>query len=120
MRAARELRNVTQSALADLVVEDGLDRHELGKLERGDEKFPLVRTRLDALVRHLRVPERWFTSVDTDLIVGLVPAELSPEQREALRLVLELLPELGRQPVPAPQQRPGGAGGQGRPGGREG
>jgi len=120
IKAARELRNVTQAQLADKFVEDGLDRSVLGKMERYDPDFPLVRSRLDSLVRHLGVPRRWFTSADTDLVVGLVPVEgMPPDQREALRTALQLLEDAARrrdqegQPHPGASDDPGQTGERG-------
>lgn len=68
MKAARQLRGMSQQELNDLFAEDGLEKNEAGRLERGD--LALTANRRYALVRHLRVPERWFTSESVDEIVG--------------------------------------------------
>jgi len=63
IEAARALRNIEQIDLDDLFAGDGLGK-SAGRLERG--KLALTRALLDGLVRHLRVPERWFTTRDID------------------------------------------------------
>lgn len=68
IEAARLLRNLKQTDLGMLFAEDGLNKQEAGRLERGE--LPLTRVRLDALVRHLRVPEAWFTSEDIALSIS--------------------------------------------------
>lgn len=118
IKAARLLRNIDQAQLAEGFVADGLDRHELGKLERG--KFPLTRVRLDTLCRHLQVPERWFTSANTDLVVGLTSeAELSADQRELVVRAARLLAEAGQgnaQAAPPLREVSDGPGQSGEPG----
>jgi hypothetical protein len=69
IRAARILRNLEQKDLDDLFEDDGVGR-SAGFLERGSPRAPLTRARLDSLVRHLRVPETWFTAENVDDIVG--------------------------------------------------
>lgn len=63
--AARTLRGLKQRELADLLQEDGLGKHDVGRLERGE--LILRRVHLDALMRHLRVPEWWFTANEIEL-----------------------------------------------------
>lgn len=63
--AARTLRGLKQTDLAELVHADGLGKHDVGRLERGS--IPLTRALRDSLCRHLRVPEAWFTDPDLDL-----------------------------------------------------
>lgn len=67
VEAARILRGLTQNQLADLVHADGLGRHDVGRLERGD--IPLTRVLRDALCRHLGVTEEWFTEPDVDVLL---------------------------------------------------
>lgn len=68
IEAARLLRNISQTQLDDLFSADGLGK-SAGRLERG--ALTLNRALLDGLVRHLRVPEQWFTSPDIDpLLLG--------------------------------------------------
>lgn len=62
--AARTLRGLKQTELAELVQADGLGKHDVGRLERG--AIPLTRALRDALCRHLRVPAGWFTDEDID------------------------------------------------------
>lgn len=68
IEAARTLRGVSQRELAARLHEDGLGSQELGRIERGD--LPLTRVRIDALCRHLGVPERWFTEPDVDELLS--------------------------------------------------
>lgn len=68
IKAARELRNISQIGLAALMEADGLNKHDLGQIEREKRTMQLVHQ--EALVRHLKVPERWFTSENVDEIVG--------------------------------------------------
>lgn len=66
IEAARILRNIEQVELDGLFDSDGLGK-SASRMERG--KLPLTRARLDALVRHLRVSEDWFTSPDIDAVL---------------------------------------------------
>lgn len=63
--AARTLRGLKQRELADLLETDGLGKHDVGRLERGD--LDLRRVHLDALMRHLDMPEWWFTDERIEL-----------------------------------------------------
>jgi transcriptional regulator with XRE-family HTH domain len=69
IEAARTLRKVSQEDLNKLFARDGIDKLAAGRVERGE--IDMQRVHLDAFVRHLRVPERWFTEPDVDIIVGL-------------------------------------------------
>lgn len=102
LKAARELRGLSQTDLGELFDADGLNRSDPGQIER--LKVTLRRSHVDGFIRHLRVPERWFTADSVDEIVGL---EATPEtqlswiaeQMEALRVetsarVLEVLTRL--------------------------
>lgn len=66
IEAARILRGIEQTDLDALFDQDGLGK-SASRMERG--KLPLTRARLDGLVRHLRVPEDWFTVRDVDSLV---------------------------------------------------
>ena len=68
IHAARVLRGVNQQELNALFAADGLDQEDAGKVERGS--LPMQKVHLDAFVRHLGVPERWFTADNVDDIVG--------------------------------------------------
>lgn len=68
IRAARTLRGLEQAGLDALFAADGLGKQEASRLERGE--LPLTAARRHALVRHLRVPEEWFTEDDVDQVVG--------------------------------------------------
>lgn len=114
--AARTLRNLSQAKLAELFVDDGMPREWLGDLERGDRS--LNRTLVDALIRHLRVPERWFTDPEIDNLVyhdgtpegdrlaaieeqiRLARAETAVRAAEVLKLIEDRLP-----PTEASQHR---------------
>lgn len=63
--AARTLRGLNQKELAGLLQADGLGKHDVGRLERGE--LDLRRVHLDALRRHLQMPEWWFTADTVDL-----------------------------------------------------
>lgn len=71
--AARTLRGLKQRQLADLLEADGLGKHDVGRLERGE--LDLRRVHLDALKRHLQMPEWWFTIQNVELPDDL-PASL--------------------------------------------
>lgn len=73
IRAARELRGLSQDGLGKLVAADGLGIHDVGRIERGE--VTMTRVHRDALIRHLRVPERWFTAENVDEIVGVQMSE---------------------------------------------
>lgn len=108
IEAARVLRGLTQAQLAELLVQDGLGKHDLGRIERGS--MAMQRIHRDAIARHLRVPERWLTEPEVDVIVGLRPDVAT--QTDALGLLERALPDLVpglRQaleaaPSPAPAQ----------------
>lgn len=85
---------MTQKQLGALLEADGLGKHDLGRIERGD--LTMQKVHREALVRHLGVPERWLLNENVDEIVGLtapaVPA-LSPERLEQLDGLLPQLAE---------------------------
>lgn len=94
--AARALRGVTQAQLNKLFEADGLGKHDVGRLERGE--LPLRRIHLDALIRHLRVPEWWFTQDEIEFpdahptfqayvrqVLEVVMEQVRPNWRELLR-----------------------------------
>jgi len=66
LKSAREFRGMTQVRLAELVAADGLDKHTLGKVERG--KMTLLPAYRRAAALHLRVPEPWFTEPNVELM----------------------------------------------------
>ena len=68
IHAARILRRVTQDELEKQLAEDGLDKREAGRVERGELPFRRIHRILFA--EALRVPERWFTAETVDEIVG--------------------------------------------------
>lgn len=79
IEAARILRGLRQVDLSPLLEADGLGKTDLGRIERGE--VPMRRIHRDALARHLRVPEWWFTVEDVDVLVGLQPPpRLTPEE----------------------------------------
>lgn len=100
--AARTLRGITQVELNKLFDADGLGKHDVGRLERGE--LPLRRIHLDALVRHLRVPEWWFTADEIEFpdaqpgFAQIVEAAVRPIVREVLRPLEELAPPDERHP----------------------
>ena len=91
IRAARVLRGISQDELDRLFAADGLGK-SAGRLERGDKRLTLNRALLDGLVRHLRVPEAWFTSESVDALIYPNGETSLPELLEATaaRLRLEL------------------------------
>jgi len=98
IKAARELRGMSQDELGELFDHDGLNKTDPGRIERMDARVPFRRAHLDALCRHLRVPERWFTAADVDEIVGYgTPAqsdqltELAQGQEKLERQMAELV-----------------------------
>jgi transcriptional regulator with XRE-family HTH domain len=85
--AARALRDVSQAELAGQLEADGLGKHDLGRIERGD--LTMMPAHRRALAHHLRLPERWFTDPDTDsLLVFDEPRDVSDDD---LRRAAELL-----------------------------
>lgn len=91
--AARTLRGLTQNQLAALLAEDGLGKHDLGRIERGS--LVMQRVHREAIARRLRIPEWWLTVEDIDVVVGLQPPpRLTPE--EARDLLGRLLTDLGQ------------------------
>ena len=90
IEAARALRGLTQVQLRERFEEDGLGKHDAARLERGE--MELRRIHLDALMRHLKMPEWWFTADEISLD-GEPPdgTKLAEEVRELRRLVLEQL-----------------------------
>jgi transcriptional regulator with XRE-family HTH domain len=69
IRAARELRGLSQAQLGELLAADGLGSTDAGRIERNE--IPMTRVHRDALIRALRVPERWLTADNVDEIVGV-------------------------------------------------
>lgn len=117
IKAARLLRNISQQELAKRLAEDGLSESHLGKLERG--QHTLTRAPLDALVRHLRVPETWFTEPDTDTVVGYVSAEeLTDEQQSLIAEAVRLLAGAAHASDQAKRPPPEASDGQDQNGGR--
>jgi transcriptional regulator with XRE-family HTH domain len=80
IKAARELRGISQTQLGAFFEEDGLNKSDPGRIERMSASVPFRRAHLDALCRHLRVPERWFTEENVDAIVGYGGAEEALDQ----------------------------------------
>jgi transcriptional regulator with XRE-family HTH domain len=88
--AARRLRGMKQTDLAELLVAEGFGKHDVGRLERGE--LALQRKFIDALCRHLRVPERWFTEPDVDIIVGFTQSDQATDvSDDQLRRAAELM-----------------------------
>lgn len=85
--AARVLRGYTQDALGELFKEDGLGKHDPGRIERGD--LAMQRIHMDAFKRHLRMPEEWWEEADIDQVLG-VSRPATPEQIAALDRVRRL------------------------------
>lgn len=79
--AARELRGLTQLELGQLVADEGLGKHDMPKLERGENGARFTGAHRRVLASVLRVPERWFTDDDDRLFAGLV---IDPDRITAL------------------------------------
>lgn len=86
--AARTLRGLKQKELAGLLEEDGLGKHDVGRLERGE--LDLRRVHLDALTRHLQMPEWWFTAEEIHLPAN-IGAPNAAELLDAVDALAELL-----------------------------
>lgn len=80
IRAGRELRKVSQTALATLMVADGLNKHDLGQIER--ERRTMQLAHQESILRHLRLPERWLTADSVDDLVGGTPSPISANVEE--------------------------------------
>jgi hypothetical protein len=79
--AARTLRGMGQTDLATLAWGDGLGKHDVGRIERG--KMDLQRVHREVLVRHLRVPDWWFTAEVEEFDLRLLGLYVPPA-REGL------------------------------------
>lgn len=62
--AARTLRGMEQTELASLMADDGLGKHDLGKIERGGMTMQATHRR--SIAHHLRMSERWFMEDNID------------------------------------------------------
>lgn len=120
IEAARILRGIHQTELDRLFDEDGLGK-KAGRLERGD--LALSRALLDGLIRHLKVPERWFTDPDVDTIVGWGIAgatgkgDFTTEQLQTIQQAAALLAAAGQSSEQGEPRRREASGGQGHPAG---
>lgn len=115
IKAARLLRGIEQTELAEKLTADGLGKHDLGRIERGD--MTMQRVHRDAIARHLGVPERWLTDPDVDLIVGLrdpAAGDLDPASlRGLLEQALERIDQVDAQAVPGAKKAPADRGRKG-------
>lgn len=68
VKAARELRCISQDALGRAAQADGLKRYDLAQIERGERE--MQRIHREALIRHLKIPERWITAETVDEAIG--------------------------------------------------
>lgn len=66
--AARIIRGLEQAELAELLHADGLGKHDLGRIERGEMVMQAIHRR--ALAHHLRLPEAWFIEPDFDRVLA--------------------------------------------------
>lgn len=82
IKAARELRRMSQDDLGMKARDDGLNRYDLAQIERGERTMQFAHRQ--ALVRHLRVPERWFTAEAVDEIVGYEDPDVREDRLEAV------------------------------------
>lgn len=89
IEAARTLRGISQVQMDQLGHAEGLDKQELGRLERG--RLPMSNVRCDVLCRVLKVPRRWFEDDDLDVVVGLKD-QATQDAAAALRMLLGDLP----------------------------
>lgn len=69
IKAARELRGVSQDQLGEMLEADGLGVKDVGRIERGT--MMMSRAQRESITRHLRLPERWLLSESVDEIVGV-------------------------------------------------
>lgn len=89
IKAARALRQISQVQLGRLAEADGLNRYDLAQIEQRTRT--MLRVHREALVRHLRVPERWLTAETVDEAVGYEDPE---EQKTTLEAAANDLREL--------------------------
>lgn len=96
IKAARELRGLTQTDLGDLFDAQRLNKSDPGRLERKDPNVPFLRSHLDALCRMLRVPEEWFTAESVDDIVGYrgIPQSVLAQQAAELAEINKITDEM--------------------------
>lgn len=90
--AARELRGITQTDLGALFEQDGLGKHDPGRIERGT--MPMQRAHREAFIRHLRVPDAWFTEDDVDVLLGVSAGPSDLSERELQRAAELIAPQL--------------------------
>lgn len=88
--AARTLRGMKQTDLAEKMAQDGLGKYDLGRIERGDERLPFSASHRRSLAHHLRVPEAWFTEPDADTLIHEPAPELEERIDELTREVRAL------------------------------
>lgn len=97
IKAARELRGLDQDDLGRLFKADGLGLHDPGRIERanGKDRLDMQRVHLQAFMRHLRMPEWWFTASEIRLTEE-PPADLSQrldeigEQIDVIRFAVDV------------------------------
>lgn len=70
LHALRILRGYTQVTLGEALEEAGLNKTELGKVERGERLSPAMRAQL---VRLLSAPESYFLEPDLDKVLFTSP-----------------------------------------------
>lgn len=88
IKAARELRGLSQVQLGDLFDGDRLNKSDPGRIERMDPEVSVRRPHLDAFARHLRVPPRWFTAETVDEIVGYRDTD-APDLAEMVKALID-------------------------------
>lgn len=83
--ALRTLRGLDQTDLAELMHKDGLGKHDLGKIERGE--WELRSAHRKSIADHLRVDERWFTDPDLDALIAGIEASAAGREFVEERLI---------------------------------
>lgn len=86
--ALRTFRGITQADLAGLMEKDGLNKTDLGKIERGEMELRAANRK--SIADHLHVDERWLIDPDLDGLIGDAEAQAAGREDVEQRIVERL------------------------------
>jgi hypothetical protein len=75
---------MTQGDLGKLFKEDGLHKHDPGRIVRGTKE--MQKAHMDAFKRHLRMPDAWWEEADLDALLGVATPRPGDGEDEGPRL----------------------------------